>query len=554
MAKKDEKNWWEEFAYMTPAEQEWVMAEHGLPFTPPVTYAEEGEDEFPIPQIAGMPEFTSKGALDPMDLTQFNKQIDTSKDYAGLLVDNVLSMLSGGGAYNSDAFTPTMEYGKEVTQPGSERLAQTANRGGWEGYVASKMLYENMTPSQAMGALQDFVEAIDPEDPEADPQAKALLQSLPRYKRESGPEPPGAEPKTFWETYDYDRVFNTASELQNAVFEDDMPGWVDPDTGRMYEAKPEEIKTPQMEWYDKYGLPYPTASYTDPEYLEGSLNRAEGTTPEQREAEVSAYEPLYGQAAEQTQKMEALQRAQMSIEGELAKAWNEILPQDNRQPLDTRPATTTAPGSAGVEYGRQRGASPTAPGAATMRGTSQQATLPTTVLQPGRQMVPLAGLGNPATGAKAGRTWAYTGNGNLFAEPPPQPKAAPMVRTLASGLTGLVGGGFAPQPNQGQGFGVLAPGEMAKDPMFSAFTAPKGSKTRQMKESDVSPTARWKRFEESEKRAGRARTQQRQVEAADPRLNDIETYARLWAAMQSGRTPLQDALAGRRAGLSQIGF
>ena len=209
MAEPKEKNWWDEFAYMTPDEQAWVMAEHGLPYTSPADAGfaypedEEGLGGYPIPQIAGMPEFTSKGALDPMDLSQLNKQVDTSKDYAGLLVDNVLSMLSGGGAYDTSAFTPTYEYGNEVTMPGQSRLYDTAERGGWEGYVASKMAYENMTASQAMAALEDYV-AIDRPGRSAAVQGgpgpgqraalvPAEVQAGDRTQRRSGPRDRGTE-------------------------------------------------------------------------------------------------------------------------------------------------------------------------------------------------------------------------------------------------------------------------------------------------------------------------------------------------------------------------
>ena len=571
MAKKDEdKNWWEEFAYMTPQEQQWVMAEHGLPYTPPTDAFETEfgvEDEFadyPLAAVGLMPEYTSKGNLDPRDLSQTNKAIDTSKDYAGMLVDNVLSMLSGGGSYDSSAFTPTKEYGNEVVLKGQNRLSDLAERGGWEGYVASKMLYEDMTASQAMAALEDFVSSVPEDDPDQPPEVRALRQSLPKARAQTGAAaiaaglaPEGGE-KGFWDTYDYDRVFNTATELQNAVYEDPAFGYseVDPNTGqtRYYETAPEEIPTAQMEWYDKYGLPYPTASYTDPKYLQDILNREEGSTPQQRESELAGWEQMYKPVQEGTQRAESDQRQQMEMDRQMLQAWDAI---QRPEPLATRPATTTVPGRAGVQYGRENVPSPNAPGARTLRPTADEMTLPTTVLQPGRQMAaPLPGLGNPATGAGAGRTWAYTNNqGQMFDTPPGG--TPPQVRTLANGMMGVVGQGTTPQPGQGRGFGFLKPGVTSVPAGFDASMfklAPEGSKTRPMTEVDISPEARNRRFDESEKRAGQARTKQRQVEARDPRLNDIEQFAKLYWLTQRGRSPLQDAIKQRRAGISQLGL
>ncbi len=566
--KAEEKNWWDEFAYMTPDEQMWVMAEHGLPYTPPnQDFTYEDDNEFPLAGLAAMPEFTSKGALDPRDLSQVGKGYTVGKQAAGAYVDNALTMLGDAGAYDASAFTPTLEYGKEVTTPGRSRLDDLAAKGGWEGYVAKKMRDENMTSSQAIAAMEDFLSQIPEDDPDQPAEVKALRASLPRARAATGSDAVAASllgsrggagagaGEDFWAKYDYDRVFNVANELQNAVYEDEPVGWTDPATGKMYDVAPEEIKTPQMEFYDKYGIPYPTKSYTDPEYAEGMLNAEEGTTPEQRAAEAADYQRAYADIVQKNEAAQALlhggQRAQ---EEELLKAWEAAQPTPPK-PLATRPATTTVPGSAGTDFGVERGMGGDL---LASRGTALPTTLPTTVMMPGRQLAnPTPGT-NPATGIGAGNTWAYTNDqGQMFNAPPnPQATNLPLLRTLANGMRGVVGQGTgaAPQPGMNQGFGILAPGQTAKDPLFSAFTAPAGSKTRQMKASDVDMKGRTKRAAETNKKAQAAWYAQRDAEAADPTLNDIKARAALYLMTKMGRTPRGDAIGSRQGRISQMGL
>lgn len=574
MAKRDEpKEWWEEFGYMTPQEQQWVMAEHGLPYTPanaePTSYDYTDEEAlmgYPLAGVAATPEYTSKGALDPRDLSQVAKGINVAQDYGALLLDNILSGLSGPGSYDAGAFTPQVEYGKELRMAGREQLADLAGKGGWEGYIADKMLNENMSSSQAMAALEADVAGLDPNDPELPPNVKAVIRSLPKVRATGanavaqqiaggpGGLGGGGDEADFWSTYDYDRIYSRANELQDKVYEDEIAGYEEVDAqGRThyYDAPPEVIKTPQMEFFDKYGLPYPTASYNEPRYVEQMLNAEEGTTPEYRQAEAADYEDQYNRIIGQTRQAEQAYETQGDLEDQMLKAWEAAQP----KPLATRPGTTTVPGRAGIEYGQERRVSPNAPGAATIMPTAEQMMLPTTVLQPGRQLAnPTPGT-NPRTGIGAGNTWAYTNDqGQMFATNPNQPTSPLQVRTLANGLMGLVGGGAAPQPGEGRGFGVLAPGQTSKDPLFSAFTAPKGSKTRSLTGSDVDQKARTNRAVAANDRAVAARQRQRDVENNDPRLNDIKAAAQLYWLAKAGRTPLQDAIGQRRAGASRLGL
>jgi hypothetical protein len=563
--KSTEDEWWEAFGYMSPEEQQATMAEMGYVSSgsgtqdPGFSYFGSGLDDYPLEGIAATPEFTTKGALDPRDLTQVAKGINVAQDYGSLLVDNALTGLAGPGSYDIGAFTPEVEYGKEIVPSGRNRLESYAGRGGWEGFIANEIM-KGGTPSSAMASLQQFLENTDPNDPDLSPEEKTQYESLTNsLPRNTGDKPIGRESEDlgFWADYDYDRLYNTANEYSDAIFKDDPYGYeeVGPDgKTRYYDKAPEEIKTPQMEFFDKYGLPYPTKSYEDPQYLQAMLDAEEGTTPEYREAEGAKYLEDYGGIVKKNEEAQALLHGgQRAMEEDMLKAWEDAQP----EPLATRMATTTVPGSAGVEYGRERGASPNAPGAATIRGTADQATLPTTVLQPRQGQVlanPQWGT-NPASGIGAGKTWAYTNDqGQMFADNPAAPQNLPQVRALANGLMGVVQPGTARSGWAETAFNPFGTQPVAEDREFSAFTNPKGSKTRAMTAKDVDMKARTKRASETNKKAQDAWYAQREAEASDPRLNDIKRAAELYLMAQSGRTPYKDAMSQRRLGAQRLGL
>ena len=559
MAKKEEDQWYEAFGYLSPEEQDAVMAEMGYSPQQSLPFAYEGSglsDYYPLGDIAATPEFTSKGNLDPYDLTQQAKRINVAQDYGSLLLDNILSGIAGPGSYDMGAFTPETEYGKEVTLPGRTRLESYAGRGGWEGYLANEIM-KGGTPSSALASLQQFLENTDPEDKSLSDQERtayqSLVNSLPKSQA-TGRTPSEKESQGFWGDYDYETLYKTANEYSDAVFNDPGYGYSETDESgvtRYWDKAPEEIKTPQMEFFDKYGLPYPTASYEDPKYLQAMLDAEEGTTQEQRDTETAGYLRGYEDIVGKRERAENTYRQQGEFDDAMLAAWEANQP----KPLATRPGVTTVPGSAGVELGRERRASPNAPGAATIMGTSEQAMLPTTVLQPGRELANPQWGTNPRTGIGAGNTWNYTNDqGQKFATPPDRPINDLRVRTLANGLMGLIGSGVEPQPGMNQGFGILAPGELAESPDFNIFRNPKGSKTREMKASDVDRKARTQRAVKQNDAAVAARQAQRDAEAADPRLNDIKAAAMLHYMGLRGRTPLGDAVAQRRAGAARMGL
>jgi len=582
----DEEEWWKQFAFLSPAEQAAIMGENGyqdsaFEYAPsgnaedpygwaeidaamngyalggnaedpygwaaidaatqsgsepaealPFNYYGSGlSEDFPLNDIVNMPEFTASGNLDPYDLSQRNKQIDTTKDYMGLMVDNVLSMLGGPGAYGPEAFTPTIEYGKELVRPGNTWLEQTAGSGGWEGFIADEYKRSGVAnPSAAVAALRDFVERADPKDPELTQQERDQLKSitvgLPTMENDLG------EVSTDW-----DAVQGIARDYATEI-RSDPTGYYDEATGKWYDKEPVETKTGPMEWYDKYGIPYPTSSYTDPDILERTLNAEEGTSPEYRAQEMADYNREYQGARAATSRATSEEQRQGNLDRELLAAWEAANPTQGLgptvKPRTSRPSMTTVPGRAGVEFDTQYG--PGGDGAGMMPKvtgrTATEAQLPTTVMMPGRTPLPQRSQGD----------------GFSFTRGP----QGPMVRDV-NGQTGLIGRTETRLPNLGQGFGVFKDAERV-DPAYTPFSFKRGDKARPLEAKDVDREAMGRRATASKDRSMKAYRERARVEESSPRLNDLRRAAELYMLTKAGRTPTNDALAQRRLAARQMGL
>ena len=602
----DEEEWWKQFAFLTPAEQAAVMGENGYqgsaqaaPFSyapggnaeDPLGWAEidasmngyapggNAEDpygwaaidaatrsqsepaqtealpfnyygsglseDFPINDIVNMPEFTASGNLDPFDLSQQVKRLNYGQDYMGLMVDNVLSMLGGPGSYGPDAFTPTIEYGKELNRPGNTWLDQTAGTGGWEGFIADE--YKRMgvpNSSAAVAAMRDFVERVDPNDPELTQQErdqiKSITTGLPSLKADPVTGESGG--------YDWDTVQNVARDYAEEI-RNDPTGWQDEATGKWYDKEPVEVKTGPMEWYDKYGIPYQNVSYTDPQILDRLLNAEEGTTPEYRAQEAAAYNQEYQGAKAATSRATSQEQQQGDLDRELLAAWEAAQP--TATPTTQRgPGFATVPGSAGVDINTQfapragAGAGGLLPQVAGRTATDAQ--LPTSVMLPGRGK--LTSPERPGFGTGLAPGW---GNFRGVAKP-----TTPMVRELANGQAGLIGRNAELRPNMGQGFGVFKARER-EDPAFAKSffkQAPKGSTDRKIKAKDVDRKAIAKRATQAGDRSMAAYRARAATEERDPRLNDLARAAELYMLAKAGRTPTNDTLAQRRLAASRMGL
>lgn len=583
MAKREEDEWYEAFGYMSPEEQEAVMAEMGYAPQTSLPFEYEGSglsDYYPLGDIAATPEFTSKGNLDPYDLTQQAKRINVAQDYGSLLLDNILSGIAGPGSYDINAFTPEVEYGKEVTRPGTARLESFAGKGGWEGFLANEIL-KGGTPSSAMAALQTFLENTDPNDKSISEDERtayqSLVNSLPRNRDEMTPSQ--KEAAGFWGDYDYEGLLDTATRYSDEVFKDPAYGYSEegPDgTMRYWDTAPEEIKTPQMEFFDKYGLPYPTASYEDPQYLEAMLDAEEGTTPEQRASEASRYKQDYVGVVNDRQAAESAYRQQGESDDAMLAAWEASQrPPERTGPRDNPyglPAASleAANVAADIDLKRLLEEGTGAPTRDTFLDQAMERAragghlpevrgmLPSAMARDRNASVEAANVAADIDYKNAFEDWQKEQETRLLDEAMLRSATArqqpPQVRTLRDGQISLVGEATTPLPGQGRGFGVVAPGGKNVQPDFNVFRRPEGSTTRPLQASDVDRKARTSRAVKQNDAAVAARQRQRDVEAADPRLNDIKAAAMLHYMGLRGRTPLADAVAQRRAGAARMGL
>lgn len=542
MAKKEEKpkDWWEEFGFLTPDEQRWIMAEQGYE---PIGTTDSGFGEFggfggdeyvdelanyPLAGVGAIPEYTTKGNLDPRDLTQVAKGINVAQDYGALLLDNILSGIAGPGSYDVGAFQPEIEYGKEITRPGYDRLTAMAGRGGWEGYIAKQMLENGASASEAIARMQNFVETSDENDPDLDPkiraEVRALKASLPKAKQDplqfvGGVGMRGGEQGTDFDSmYNMDRIWQQANDWDEALFNDPAFAYSEPDaSGRMhyYDTAPETIKTPQMEFFDKYGLPYPTARYDEPKYME-AYQAATWGTPEQRAADVNQWTRDYQSAATDVNQRARAQQDQALYDRQMQEAWNRVIPAvpEARGGWST---TEGAPGKPATRH-RERGPNGTA---ILVEDTAVPPTIPTSYWDPHKLIQAAA----PARNVP--QVQASTGD-NLMLAPSAFSDAYKQR------------GGHMDERTQGG---------------IDWFTGRKAEgDTRRMKASDVSPEARQRRTNDLARQRINAEERQQYISYSDPQLDSIRQFIALRGLAQSGRTPFQDAIAQRRMGARALGL
>jgi len=234
-----------------------------------------------IDQLAPPPVINSKGVIQPSGTEQVQKQLNLFQDENSLMTDNVLAAIAG--QYSPTAFTPTYQgQGNPVTQGGLRNLMSLSQGGGWEGFMANQMLPKDyggggMTPSQAKAALMKIV--MQPESDSVTPEARGLrdelLTSLPLRYETSGESLDPSKGKVnkdlttaqgIANTYDLGSIDEVSRGWQKDLASDPIAGYTDPKTGLAYQDA-KEIKTPTMEWFDKYGLPYANKSYADPDQI-----------------------------------------------------------------------------------------------------------------------------------------------------------------------------------------------------------------------------------------------------------------------------------------------
>ena len=372
-------------------------------------------------------------------------------------------------------------------------------------------------------------------------------------------------------TYDTEAIRQFTTNVWSDLMED--PEFKHQDENGLYYSKtPEEamVKTPQMLAYDKFGIPYPTESYEDPEYMEQfTAMAAGGAGPEQRQSEAEAW--LAQQEGRKRTATEAVgaERDTRKVTSALDKAWEEQ-PERAMTEWDAMIAAaragqdqTAARDAFRSQYGGPRA----------VAGQSGTAAAPLNV--------------NPSTGGTwrngplAAPTAPQTPAGTRGGGPALQPAAgenemlAEMFRSQG-GLSGGAGPGFnfgdlQTMGVQGQGAGPAAPPMVRSAPWivedrrgnvtpFDFAREPTGAIARTIAglvgRSGL-PTGRRATEEDittqrgKSKEAGKTRSQAQnavyQATYGDPRLAAVEALARANVLAAAGQTPFRDVMQSRNA-------
>jgi len=281
-------------------------------------------------QLSPPPVINSKGVVQPSGTEQVQKQTNLFQDQLSLGTDNMLAAIAG--QFAPTAFEPTYKpQGNPVQATGLRQLQSLANTGGWEGFMAAQMLPleyggGGMSPGQAKGALMAALKVPDDADQEALNQREELRASLtPRY--ETTPLKPGETPPTkdlmtdqgIVNSFDFSDVDNVSRQWQSDLAKDPVIGYTDPQTGLSYAGALAE-KTPTMEWFDKYGLPYANKRYDDPDEIRRMQDAVAPVAPGQLEAEdlrnqqaLAANAKARGALGEATSQDELLRRAYAQV-------------------------------------------------------------------------------------------------------------------------------------------------------------------------------------------------------------------------------------------------
>jgi hypothetical protein len=193
--------------------------------------------------------------------------------------------------------------------------------------MASQMLPKEyggggMSPGQAKGALMAALKVPDNADQRALDQREELRGSLTK-RYETTPLKPGETPPTkdlttdqgIVNSFDFTDVDNVSRQWQSDLAKDPVIGYTDPQTGLSYAGALAE-KTPTMEWFDKYGLPYANKRYDDPDEIRRMQDAVAPVAPGQLEAEdlqnqqaLSANARARADLGEANSQMDVLDRA-----------------------------------------------------------------------------------------------------------------------------------------------------------------------------------------------------------------------------------------------------
>lgn len=227
-----------------------------------------------------LPEMTSKGRVLPVDVDTRKKQLGVIHAQNSAMMEPLTAMLGGDGSYDPSLFQSQFTgVGDPISRPGHTLLesyqgADGTGGGGYEGFIA-KAILGGKNPSSAMADMMQMITSKPTGDPAADGARDALIASLtPRYDTNQIPgqvsKPDLTTPAGVASAYDLKGIQDWSRGLYEKMLTDPQQG-MRADDNQYYKSLKEE-KTPAQAYFDKNMLPYPTASYLDPERLSPFLD------------------------------------------------------------------------------------------------------------------------------------------------------------------------------------------------------------------------------------------------------------------------------------------
>jgi len=529
-------NWW---GSLTPDEQDALMMQSLGPTGPTLAqYGFEndtggfGAEPFdfsytgaPTSGMGVQPQvdyFTTKGKVKPGDLAEEAKRVNLLQDYGSLSVDNILSGYAGAGAYDTGAFTPTYEFGEPLNLKGRRKAESLSKTGGWQGFVTDLILNNNLSPAEAEAELYKTINA--PDSPDLTDQQRQLKASLSESmkplimpKNVSG-QIPGAGGSVVTQSptkdpYNADVIRQFTTNVWSDLMEDPEFSYQDPKTGLYYGKTPEEAikKTPQMLAYDKFGIPYPTATYEDQKYLdEFARSESGGLAPDEIEAAGEGWQARQSKL----EKAAAGETAKAKKAGTAAASLEDIWGKYQAQPQGYAPTPSGPPTN---PYNLSAPSIEAAKAAAKIdAGGTQDKDLYDRMFQ------------------EAMTRAARHQGANV-------PGVAPAVRTTGAG--DIEPFTFGSSPGLPEQQTAIIDAFRGKAPFATAMHAGQGP--RRATEQDVA--AQRQRAQQQTRNASQQQNAVFQETYRDPRLAQIAALGRAYALQRAGQTPFRDAMAARNA-------
>lgn len=289
-----------------------------------------------------IPELSTKGKVDPVDLTQVAKRLNYTQDVGGSMFDVAQALFAGPEAWgDASMFQPKTTYSGTAVPAyqlddgsyapvtaSSRQLDDYSKNGGYEGFVADQIKL-GKTPSQALAALRTFVtEGSNSKDKATLQKVADIRNTMPVIYRT---DPIDGTPKAVdratggWGT---DFSEKDMSDFATSLYKDKTTSDLstqtlnfDPSTGAFYpQMKTED--SPAAIKFRNAGLPTPFERYDSPEYMAKAFNEVQ---PGYQQSDAQWGQQMQGLGQTNEDLFSAANQSDKN-QADLAKIWAQVQP------------------------------------------------------------------------------------------------------------------------------------------------------------------------------------------------------------------------------------